>query len=350
MLMKPKILFPFQIITTNAAWKLISVLCLTAMILTACQAGLAATAIPATVEVEDSPVNLDKPEIEEESVSENLPIAADTPAKIVTGKNATSAPIVEPTRQSTPAPDDWQTLPVIPTKLSQRAREIYRQGLAMGNDPTHFSKLGDCQNITTYFLAIYDNQDLYTLGEQYQDLQATIDYFAGSWSRESKAVKGGFNVASVFNPIFSDREVCEKNEAPLDCELRLQKPSIVLISMEEWWNGDVAKYETYLRKIIETVIAHGAVPVLATKADNLEGEHAINKIIVGLAREYEIPLWNFWLAVQPITAHGLQKDGFHLTHGINDFTSTIQLKRGWVQRNLTALQVLDAVSRELKAP
>jgi hypothetical protein len=263
---------------------------------------------------------------------------------------STLSPTNQPTPRPTLGPDDWQNLPVIPTEISQRVREIYQQGLGMGNDPTHFSKLGDCQNIPTYFLAIYDNPDLYTLGEQYSDLQETIDFFAGSWSRESKSVKGGFNVASVFNPIFSDKEVCEKNESPLACELRLHKPSIVLISMEEWWNGDVPKYETYLRRIVETVIEHGAVPVLATKADNLEGDHEINRAIANLAYEYELPLWNFWAAVQPIPAHGLQKDGFHLTNGINDFTSSTQLKRGWVQRNLTALQVLDAVRKGLLTP
>ena len=299
----------------------------------------------------EQPVNPVELDHNETTTPENTQVPAEKPADLVSAKDATiAAPTSPPTPRPTLGPDDWQQLPVIPTEISQRARDIYQQGLAMGNDPTHFSKLGDCQNITTYFLALYDNPDLYTLGEQYRDLQGTIDYFAGSWSRESKSVKGGFNVASVFNPIFSDKEVCEKNESPLACELRLHKPSIVLISMEEWWNGDVPKYEIYLRRIVDTVIEHGAVPVLATKADNLEGDHEINRAIVNLAYEYELPLWNFWLAVQPITAHGLQKDGFHLTHGINDFTSFAQLKRGWVQRNLTALQVLDAVSRELKAP
>ena len=28
--------------------------------------------------------------------------------------------------------------------VKQRARQIYQQGLAMGNLPTHFSKIGDC--------------------------------------------------------------------------------------------------------------------------------------------------------------------------------------------------------------
>ncbi len=266
--------------------------------------------------------------------------------------NATLKPTQppQPTPRPTLGPDDWQELPIFPTEISERAREIYQRGLEMGNDPTHFSKLGDCQNITTYFLAIYDDPELYTLGEQYSSLQETIDYYEDSWSRESMSVKGGFNVASVFNPMLSNREFCEKNESPLDCELRLYKPSIVLISMEEWWNGDTEKYKTYLRKILDSVIEKGALPILATKADNMEGDHAINKAIVKLAYEYEVPLWNFWAAVQPIPAKGLLKDGFHLTHGVNNFTSSSQLKRGWVQRNLTALQVLDAVRRELQTP
>lgn len=349
--MNQKLFCMFRLFTTNAGWKLISILCLSALILTSCQTSSLPATTPIHAEGPDIPVNQVAPTQAEMATPMGTAVMGETPVEKLTTIDKTALPpAAEPTSHPTLNPDDWQTLPVIPTEISQRAREIYQQGLAMGNDPTHFSKLGDCQNITTYFLAIYDNPDLYTLGEKYQDLQETIDYFKGSWSRESKAVKGGFNVASVFNPIFSDRAVCEKNETPLDCELRLHKPAIVLISMEEWWNGDVGKYENYLRKIVETVIAHGAVPVLATKADNLEGGHAINTAIVRLAYEYELPLWNFWLAVQPITAHGLQKDGFHLTHGINDFSSSIQLKRGWVQRNLTALQVLDAVSKGLKNP
>lgn len=340
-----------RFISIKTRWKLISVLCVASMMMTACQIAPAPTPNPQGAAVLEQPVSQAELDNNETATPENTQVPAEKPADLVSAKNTTlAAPTIQPTPRPTLGPDDWQQFPIIPTEISQRARAIYQQGLAMSNDPTHFSKLGDCQNITTYFLAIYDHPDLYTLGEQYSDLQETIDYFAGSWSRESKSVKGGFNVASVFNPIFSDKEVCEKNESPLACELRLHKPSIVLISMEEWWNGDVPKYESYLRKIVDTVIAHGAVPVLATKADNLEGDHEINRAIASLAYEYELPLWNFWLAVQPIPAHGLQKDGFHLTNGINDFSSSIQLKRGWVQRNLTALQVLDALRKGLQAP
>lgn len=340
-----------RFISVKTSWKLISVLCMAAMMMTACQTQPSPIPDPQGSTTLEPPVSQDELIDSEKATPENTLVDAEEPADLVSPKeSATATSTSQPTPRPTLGPDDWQQLPVIPTEISARAREIYQQGLSMGNDPVHFSKLGDCQNITTYFLAMYDDPDLYTLGEQYSNLQETIDYFAGSWSRESKSVKGGFNVASVFNPIFSDKEVCEKNESPLACELRLYKPSIVLISMEEWWNGDVPKYESYLRKIVDTVIEHGAVPVLATKADNLEGDHDINRAIVNLAYEKELPLWNFWLAVQPIPAHGLQKDGFHLTNGINDFSSSAQLKRGWVQRNLTALQVLDAVRKGLQTP
>ena len=49
-------------------------------------------------------------------------------------------------------PEDWQNWPVVPT-VSAVARAIYEAGLEKGTDPDHFSKVGDCQNITTYFLA-----------------------------------------------------------------------------------------------------------------------------------------------------------------------------------------------------
>ncbi len=277
----------------------------------------------------------------------NSPITEteETPTQINT---ATQTPTVTATPDLRLDPADWQEWPIIPT-VSANAKAIYEHGLEMGNDPDRFSKVGDCQNINTYFLSIYDDPDLYTLGPDYAYLQEAIDHFSGSWSRESVATAGGMNVASVFSQYWADKERCESAESPLVCELRLNEPSIVLISMEESWgsNNKVENYEKYMRQIIETVIESGAVPILATKADNLEGDHQINSAIARLAYEYDIPLWNFWRAVQPLPQHGLLDDGFHLTHGYSDFSESRNLKQGWPMRNLTALQVIDAVWRQL---
>jgi hypothetical protein len=272
-----------------------------------------------------------------------------------TAVSTTRPPTVTPsdsgtsTPRPTPSPDAWKTLTPIPT-FSERAMEIYRRGLAMGRNPRVFSKIGDCQNITTYFLADFEKPDKYRLGP-YADLQATIDWFRGSFARKSLSVRGGMNAAAVLSPFWADHTFCRAGESPLACELRVNNPSIAIISLEEAWSGDVEKYGTYLRQVIEYAIDQGVVPIVATKADNLEGGNRINALIANLAWEFDIPLWNFWAAVQPLKYHGLTTDGFHLTQGLNLnnylFDQPAAKWSGWMERNLTALQALDAARRDL---
>ncbi len=248
------------------------------------------------------------------------------------------------TPRTPPPPDAWMTAPITPT-ISETARQIFVQGQALGRDPHAFSKVGDCQSITTYFLANFDTPGLYRLGS-YSDLQATIDWFPGSFARESLSVKGGLNAAAMLSPFRADPKQCQAGETPLACEYRLHNPSIAIISLEEWWEGAPEKYEIYMRQIIEYTIQQGIVPILGTKADNLEGDHFINATIYRLAWEYDIPLWNFWASVQHLTTHGLVDDGFHLTH-VNNFYFDKRTRSGWTMRNLTALVALDAVQKAL---
>jgi hypothetical protein len=278
-----------------------------------------------------------------------------TPATIIP---ATIPPDVTstypPDSPTTLPPDDWMSLPIIPS-VSEFTREIYQDGVGMGRDPHAFSKIGDCQSISTYFLSYFDLPGYYELGN-HTSLQDTIDWFSGSFSRESLAVKGGFNAAAILSPLRSDPEQCNPNENPIACEFRLHNPSIAIISLEEWWADHPENYETYMHQIIEYAIQQGVVPIIATKADNLEGNNLINQIIARLSQEYDIPLWNFWLAVQPLPNHGLitvdssgALDMFHLTHskGYYDYNNPIATQSGWSIRNLTALQALDAVRRGL---
>jgi len=244
---------------------------------------------------------------------------------------------------------DWMKLPVIPA-ISEHALEIYARGIAAGHDPRAFSKVGDCQNVPSMFLSIFDHPGFYTLGEPYEYLQRTIEWFKGSFSRESQAVRRGFNAASVVSPLWADPEFCEQGETPLQCEIRLHNPSIAIVSLETWWAGKPENYEKYVRQIIEGLIDQDVLPILATKADNLEGDHSINQILVRLAIEYDIPLWNFWAAVQPLPNHGLSEDQFHLTFDVNEFDDPEVMKSAWPWRNLTALQSLDAVRRAVLQP
>ncbi len=273
-----------------------------------------------------------------------LLVASDTAALVDPTLNAAASPQLSPTAgetADTPSPDAWQSLPIVPA-ISDTAQEIYRRGLEMGNDPNAFSKVGDCQNVPSLFLSAFDYPGQYGLGE-YAILQETIDHFAGSWSRVSQAVRRGFNAASILSPFWANHEFCESGESPLECEFRLHHPSIAIISLETWWEGAPENYERYLREIVEYTIARGVVPILATKADNMEGEWRINVAIARLAQEYDIPLWNFWAAAQPLPNHGLLEDGFHLTLAGNYFDDPVRMRAAWPWRNLTALQAIDAV-------
>ena len=273
---------------------------------------------------------------------------------IITSTPNEAAPVATETltevSTSTPRPtlavDEWKSLPIVPT-ISDTAREIYKRGLEMGNNPQAFSKVGDCQTSTDFFLVDFDHSGQYRLGDEYAELQATIDYFQGSFSRQSLAVKDGFNVAAVVSPLRADPKQCNAGETPLACEFRLNRPSVALISMETNFNQRTADdYGRYMRQIVEYTISQGIVPILGTKADNLEGNNAINAEIAIIANEYDIPMWNYWAASYPLPNHGFDtdlNDGFHLSFSRNFFDKPKNMLSAWPWRNLTALQVLDTM-------
>ncbi len=213
----------------------------------------------------------------------------------------------------------------------------------MGNNPRIFSRIGDCASAAPAFLTGFDRK--YNLGE-YAALQPAIDYFKGSFERPSLAAKAGLNTAGVLTTLWTD-EQCLVNESLLDCQFRLDKPSFALISLgtnEAYYvHRDPASFERNMRLILEATISKGILPILATKADNVEGDQSINDTIARLAAEYEVPLWNFWLAVQPLPDQGMVEPE-HLSSvsyaNFTDFTIPHSLEYGMQVRNLTALQIL----------
>jgi len=77
--------------------------------------------------------------------------APQTQPTIDSGLQATNLPATNnaaPVQTFTPkpplAPDAWKQLPAIPTALSDSMRAVYEKGLDLGNEPQHFSIIGDC--------------------------------------------------------------------------------------------------------------------------------------------------------------------------------------------------------------
>ncbi len=240
-------------------------------------------------------------------------------------------------------------LPVIPT-VSEAMRAVYQRGLQNGNNPRVFAKVGDCSTVTKSFLGAFDltMPQWYRLGP-YTNLEGVISQFNSSYSRVSVASKLGFNSASVLSALNSDPKQCKENESPIECEFRILKPSLVLIMLgTNDYDQKRSDFEKNMRSIIEFWLDRGVVPILSTKADNLEGDDSINAIIARLADEYELPLWNFWRAAKDLPDHGLQVDNpGHLVWGHDFFDDPAEMQNGGQVRNLTALQTLDAVWRGL---
>jgi hypothetical protein len=257
---------------------------------------------------------------------------------------STQPPATEPTSTTMPTadtrlkPEDWRDWPVIP-EVSQTAREIYQKGVEMGNNPRAFSKVGDCQNLYPYFLGKFDNLDLYQFEYDLSPYQDTIENFEGHFYRDGQAAQFGFTAASPLSQLMADLETCNPGETPLECELRLTRPTFVLISLEfPFINRTPQLYGQYIRKIVEYSISQGVVPILATKADNVEEDYSINLTTAQIAYEYDVPLWNWWLAAQPLWNQGIDeyRDGFHIS------------QQAWEERSKTFLMTLDHLWKELR--
>jgi hypothetical protein len=246
-----------------------------------------------------------------------------------------------PTADTRLLPEDWQNWPMVP-EVTNTAREIYRLGIGMGNDPQAFSKVGDCQNLKEYFLGRFDHLDIYQFDWKIEPYLDTIKNFAGNFDRDGQSAHFGFTAASPISQLLADPDVCLPEETPLECEIRINRPMFLLVSLEFPFNGRTPElYEQYLRRIIEYTISQGVVPILSTKADNVEGDHSINLTVAKLAFEYDIPLWNWWAAAQPLGDHGIDVSrdeglNFHIT------------QQAWEERSKTFLQVLDHLWKGLR--
>ena len=244
-------------------------------------------------------------------------------------------------------PKPWQDRDVLPTEISSYMLSIYQRGLQLGNNPHAFSKIGDGNASAVWFLTDFDgDENEYNLGA-YSYLQETIRFFHGSFARSGFSARRGFNTLLIFDPSRRDRKLCQQQETPLDCELRIHKPAFALILMgtNQVWRGQ--EFEQGMQQILDKLIEHGVIPILSTKADNLEGDGHINRIIASLADKYQTPLWNAWRLYQVLPNHGLQKDMEHITWAGNDFSNSTNMESGWAWRNLSALQILDLMRTQV---
>ncbi len=217
--------------------------------------------------------------------------------------------------------------------LSPRAQEIIIKAIGNPNLDLHtFSKVGDCQMTSATFLGGFANGK-YKVPDGYGE---TVNWFSESMQSESITAANGLGINSVLNPMFglaAGHTECGRNETPLDCELRTRHPAFVLIAMGTNWkpNGEIS-FEKYLRVVVDRVLETGALPILATKADNIEGDWKLNQAIAQVAYDYDLPLVNVWRSVHDLPNHGLEAP-----------KNTYLTGDGWMRRNYAWLGILKEI-------
>lgn len=256
---------------------------------------------------------------------------------ITTPSTTISASVTPDTRL---APRYWREWPVVPL-FSIRSQNILKEAK---NNPEitlyRFSKVGDCQMTSDTFLGGYArNQYPIPSG-----LDGTVAWFGTSMTSESITAYNGLGINSILNPMFgyaAGNKECERQETPLSCELRLNRPVVVLIGMGTNWKPDAeVSFEKYLRQVVDEILMTGALPVLSTKADNVEENWKINESIAKVAYDYDLPLVNVWRSVQDLPNHGLElpPKQVYLT------------PEGWMRRNEAWLRTLHTVYQVLHRP
>lgn len=270
---------------------------------------------------------------------------------------ASVLPIVATAEPASAAPQPVENPPYL-SDVSARAMEVYAAGQARGNRANAFALIGDSNTENPKFFRAFDSGG-YDLGARYAYLEATIQFFRGSFNRVSPAARGGFGTLKALDPAHADPAQCGSGESPVACELRLMRPSVALVLIgtgdQHSWQG----YEARLRQIVEQTIANGTIPVLITKGDDLEHRDNsapsgyINSVIRRVAGEYQMPLLNLSQVLDGLPGRGFGPDGFHYNWPPDERSADLtgdHLLYGFNQRNLTALQALDLVRRRVIQP
>ncbi len=269
---------------------------------------------------------------------------------------STPTPIPEPTPTvdaNLPYPDAVNGVPidefiVMDDAVKANVQKIFARGQGMGRNPFAFSKLGDSLVANKRFLRVFDLKDptlgTYDLGD-FAALQDTIDYFSGSFDRWGAAVKPGMNTLMVFNPKYSEYEECKPNENLLDCEIRLNNPSIIIIQLGTNDRSDVLAVQ-YAR-IVKYIIAQGIIPLLYTKADRGGGpDNLTNEYIRDIARRYQVPLIDFDRLADTLPNRGLREDQTHFNSAPRlNYANPKTFRYGDAMHNLAALLMLDKVRK-----
>jgi hypothetical protein len=246
--------------------------------------------------------------------------------------------------------------PVLPP-ISNAMLAVYQRGQELGNNSRSVTKMGDSLVANELYLLPMHQNDV-DLGP-YDYLRDTVNYFGPS-ATESAAAKIGLTTYVIFDPLWADKEICQPGESPLDCELRLKKPSVALIMFgpNDLKAMDSEQYGENMRQLVTTLLDKGVIPVLFMFSYDPERplwwqSVGFNQQLIDIGAEYEVPVVNLWAAARVLPEYGLDVDNLHLKNaGVLNlkFSKDKVGESGVMLYNLLSVCVLDDIRRTIIQP
>lgn len=253
-------------------------------------------------------------------------------------------------------PGPYIPSPVV-SGVTAHSRQIFLSGLNMGNRRNVFSKVGDSITHTGTFLDDIGNGR--AVWDTYNNLSPVAGYFSiekarsgNSFNNYSLSAYAGWTAADLLNPAKADGSC--GGSAPLDCEFQNVKPAVAIIMIgtnDATGHTPLDVFQANLNRVVEVSIEKGVIPVLTTIPWNSYNDSGpYNTIIVATARAYDVPLIDYFAAMEQAPNHGVAGDGVHPTippDGNCANFSGENLQYGFTIRNLVTLQMLDALWRQV---
>jgi hypothetical protein len=188
-------------------------------------------------------------------------------------------------------------------KPTERGRQLFAQAIAAGRDGRVFTIAGDSNSAWQHNLGtIVSGRRNFSTDRA---LGSVVARFDPSFAWVSVAVGGGFRAADMFLPENSPA-ACLPAEPMFPCELRRSNASVVFIQLGTGDKFVWREFEANTRKMIDYARSRHVLPVLVTKADDLESIHGgapinyVNDMLRQLAAEYKLPLIDFYVGTRSL--------------------------------------------------
>jgi hypothetical protein len=210
-------------------------------------------------------------------------------------------------------------VPRIDAALKATLRAMYLRGMAAGQRPAVFAKMGDSITESASFLSDFgpaSGTPSFDLGA-YTALDPTraffnatlVDATHSSFDRPSLAAQAGWTAARAL----------DSDAALLRQELAALRPAVavVMFGSADIEATEVATFRANLTRVVQLVAAANVIPVLSTVPDrtdnpsNIAQGPAFNAVIREVAAAQHVPLEDYWTALQPLPQHGVSEDGVH---------------------------------------